>query len=78
MKAILRVHNDKDHRNNFFAGGKPVRTNLTARDLEIVKILKPKLIKKGLFFVGIDIIGDYLIEVNVTSYLLTRNESRLS
>jgi len=65
--AVLRVHSDKDHRNNFFAGGHAQNTTITERDLEIIAQLRPHLIKLGLFFVGIDIIGDYLIEVNVTS-----------
>ena len=67
LGAILRVHSKTDHRNNFFAGGKPVLTDLTERDQEIIEVLKPKLRELGLYFVGIDIIGDYLIEVNVTS-----------
>ena len=65
--AVLRVHSDKDHRNNVFAGGKTVPSLITERDLIIISELKPHLQKLGLFFVGIDIIGDYLIEVNVTS-----------
>ena len=65
--CVLRVHSPEDHRNNFFAGGKPAQTSLTARDQEIIAILKPHLNALGLRFVGIDIIGDYLIEVNVTS-----------
>lgn len=67
MGAILRVHDKKDHRNNLFAGGHVEKTILTSRDMEIIQELKPKLIALGLFFVGIDLIGDYLIEVNVTS-----------
>ncbi len=65
--AVLRVHSGEDHRNNFFAGGKPAPTSLTPRDLHIIATLKPHLIALGLRFVGIDIIGEYLIEVNVTS-----------
>lgn len=67
LGAVLRVHSDEDHRNNFFAGGKANPCEISARDNEIIDILKPHLIKLGLYFVGIDIIGDYLIEVNVTS-----------
>ncbi len=67
LGAVLRVHEKGDHRNNFFAGGKPKSTLITKRDLEIIGILKPKLKELGLYFVGIDIIGGYLIEVNVTS-----------
>lgn len=67
LGAVLRVHSATDHRNNFFAGGKPQSTEITPRDLEIIDVLKPHLNKLGLAFVGIDIIGGYLIEVNVTS-----------
>lgn len=67
LGAVLRVHAEDDHRNNFFAGGKALATEITDRDLEIVSALKPFLVELGLYFVGIDIIGEYLIEVNVTS-----------
>jgi glutathione synthase len=67
LGAVLRRHAEDDHRNNFFAGGKPEATDITKRDEEIIDVLKPHLKKLGLYFVGIDIIGDYLIEVNVTS-----------
>lgn len=67
LGAVLRKHSDEDHRNNFFAGGKPLATEITKRDLEIIALLKPQLQNLGLYFVGIDIIGDHLIEVNVTS-----------
>ena len=67
LGAVLRVHGEDDHRNNFYAGGKPVATEITERDLEVIKTLKPHLKKLGLHFVGIDMLGDYLIEVNVTS-----------
>ena len=67
LGSVLRLHGDFDHRNNFFAGGTPQKSTLTARDLEICRHLGPFLRELGLYFVGIDIIGDYLIEVNVTS-----------
>jgi glutathione synthase len=67
LGAVLRVHSQDDHRNNFFAGGKPAAVEITANDRRIIEILKPKLLELGLYFVGIDVIGDYLIEVNVTS-----------
>ncbi|MBL8014210.1 MAG: glutathione synthase [Candidatus Omnitrophica bacterium] len=67
LGAVLRMHCESDHRNNFFAGGKPKATEITARDHEIINVLKPKLQELGLYFVGIDVIGPYLIEVNVTS-----------
>ncbi len=67
LGAVLRVHSKDDHRNNFFAGGKPAATKITTRDHEIIETLKPYLRDLGLYFVGIDILGEYLIEVNVTS-----------
>ncbi len=78
LGAVLRVHGDADHRNNFFAGGKPVATEITERDREIIRTLKPELRRLGLMFVGIDVIGDYLIEVNVTSPTCLQEMNRLS
>jgi glutathione synthase len=52
---------------NFHTGGKPKRVDLIRRDAKICNVLKPFLKKLGLFFVGIDVIGDYLTEINVTS-----------
>ena len=67
LGAVLRRHAADDHRNNFFSGGKPLKADITENDLMIIYQLKPHLIKSGLYFVGIDIIGDFLIEINVTS-----------
>ncbi len=67
LGAVLRYHSGEDHRNNFAAGGKAQKTEITASDRAICERLKPHLIKNGIFFAGIDIIGDKLIEVNVTS-----------
>lgn len=67
LGAVLRVHSPDDHRNNFFAGGKPVEATITPRDQEIIATLAPHLRELGLHFVGIDVIGEHLVEVNVTS-----------
>ncbi len=67
LGAVLRVHSEEDHRNNFFSGGRPEPCELNERDREIIEALKPELLRLGLYFVGLDIIGDYLIEINVTS-----------
>ena len=67
LGAVLRVHSTGEHRNNFYAGGKPKATTINQRDRQIIKTLKPYLKKLGLYFVGIDILGKHLIEVNVTS-----------
>ena len=67
LGAILRVHADGEELNNMDAGGTANPSTLTERDHEIVAALKPSLVEEGVFFAGIDIIGDMLIEVNVTS-----------
>ena len=67
LGAVLRVHSAEDHRNNFFAGGHAEKATITDREQEIIATLKPHLQQLGLYFVGIDILGDYLVEVNVTS-----------
>ncbi|MBI5150587.1 MAG: glutathione synthase [Candidatus Omnitrophica bacterium] len=67
LGAVLRMHAEDDHRNNFFAGGHPRPAKITNRDEEIIAALKPRLQELGLYLVGIDVIGKYLIEVNVTS-----------
>lgn len=67
MGAVLRVPQADDHRGNLHVGGSAVATSLTARDLEICRTVGPHLVADGLSFVGLDVIGDYLTEVNVTS-----------
>ena len=67
LGAILRVHAEGEELNNMDAGGTANPSTLTERDHEIVAALKPSLVEEGVFFAGIDIIGDMLIEVNVTS-----------
>jgi glutathione synthase len=65
--AINRVPQAGEARSNMHAGGKPLRSELTRREREICTILGPELKNRGLIFVGIDVIGDYLTEINVTS-----------
>ena len=48
-------------------GGRPEKSTLTPRELEICEAIGPHLKREGLIFVGIDVIGDYLTEINVTS-----------
>ena len=62
-----RVPAQGEHRANLNAGGQAVACELTERDREICGRVGPLLKAAGLTFVGLDIIGDYLIEVNVTS-----------
>src|SRR5271156_6478706 len=67
LGCMLRVPRDDENRGNIHAGGNCVKAPVTARDREICAMLKPRLERDGLYFVGLDIIGDYLTEVNVTS-----------
>jgi glutathione synthase len=67
LGAVLRVPREDDHRGNLAAGGKPVRSPLTAKDRALCERLAPHLRAEGLHFVGLDVIGDWLTEVNVTS-----------
>jgi glutathione synthase len=65
--AVNRVPAADDLRSNMVRGGQAQKTELTAREAEIIKTIGPKLRDLGLLFVGIDVIGDYLTEINVTS-----------
>ena len=65
--AVNRVPAAGDSRSNMHAGGTPKKTTLTKNDHLICKIISPFLKEKGLFFVGIDIIGKFITEINVTS-----------
>ena len=65
--SVARIPKDGDIKANFHAGGKAKKTDLVFRDREIIESIGPQLAKNNLFFVGIDIIGDYLTEINVTS-----------
>ncbi|HSU90814.1 MAG TPA: glutathione synthase [Sporolactobacillaceae bacterium] len=67
LGCTLRVPRDDENRGNIHVGGNCVKAPISARDLEICRMMKPRLEKDGLYFVGLDIIGDYLTEVNVTS-----------
>jgi glutathione synthase len=65
--AINRVPAEGQVRSNMARGGRAEAVELTARDLEICAAIGPELRRRGLLFVGIDVIGDYLTEINVTS-----------
>ena len=65
--AINRVPAPDETRSNLHVGGTAEPATLTERDKEICARLGPELKKRGLIFVGIDVIGDYLTEINVTS-----------
>ncbi len=65
--AVLRVPAEGEARANLHVGGRAVKTELTAREREICAAIGPALRQQGLVFVGIDVIGDYMTEINVTS-----------
>jgi len=65
--AINRVPAKGETRSNMHVGGRPEDVGLTERDLEICAAMAPILRERGLIFVGIDVIGGYLTEINVTS-----------
>ncbi|NEQ39679.1 MAG: glutathione synthase [Okeania sp. SIO3I5] len=65
--AVNRIPTGKEFRGNMAVGGRVAQTEITEREYEICEYLAPKLIADGLYFVGIDVIGGYLTEVNVTS-----------
>ena len=56
-----------EFRSNFHSGGSPAQSDLTERDLEICEVISPRLRKDGLYFVGIDVIGGFVTEINTTS-----------
>src|SRR5713226_7983750 len=67
LGGSLRVPREDEHRGNIHVGGFCVKAEITARDREICRMLRPRLQRDGLYFVGLDIIGDYVTEINVTS-----------
>ncbi len=67
LGALNRVPAEGDSRSNMHAGGRPEKSTLTAREHEICAAIGPVLKAEGLLFTGIDVIGDYLTEINVTS-----------
>jgi glutathione synthase len=65
--AINRVPSETDARSNMHVGGRAEKTNLTEREREICARIAPSLRERGFILVGIDVIGDYMTEINVTS-----------
>ena len=64
--ALARIPSAGESRGNLAAGGRGEGRPLTGRDQWIAEQVGPELVRRGLMFVGIDVIGDYLTEVNVT------------
>jgi glutathione synthase len=65
--AVTRLPAEGEARANFHAGGRAEKTTITPREHEICEAIGPALREYGLVFVGIDVIGDWLTEINVTS-----------
>jgi glutathione synthase len=65
--CVARIPAAGEFRGNLAAGGRGVVQPLSTRDLWIAQQIAPTLVEKGLLFVGLDVIGDYLTEINVTS-----------
>ena len=65
--AMKRIPGQNDHRSNVSAGGSVQKHSLTKEEKDLCKQIGPKLVKDGLYFVGIDVIGGKLVEVNVMS-----------
>ena len=76
--AVNRIPTGNEFRGNMAVGGGVAPVEITEREQEICKILAPKLRQDGLYFVGIDVIGGYLTEVNVTSPTGIREIDRLN
>lgn len=76
--ATLRVPPEGELRGNIHVGAVCVKTDVTAREREICAALAPRLRELGLVFVGIDVLGDYLSEVNVTSPTGVQEINRLN
>src|SRR5947199_3827922 len=75
--AVLRVPPEGEARANLHVGGRAVKTELTPREREICAAIGPSLRQQGLVFVGIDVIGDYMTEINVTSPTVIQEIARL-
>jgi glutathione synthase len=67
LGALLRVPAEGETRSNLHVGGKPRKSELSDADRRIVEAIAPTLVREGLFFVGVDVIGGRLTEINVTS-----------
>jgi glutathione synthase len=67
LGAIWRIPREDEHRGNIHVGGRVERATVDARDREICRRMAPRLAADGLYFVGLDVIGGLVTEVNVTS-----------
>ncbi|GIT37737.1 MAG: hypothetical protein Ct9H300mP6_16050 [Gammaproteobacteria bacterium] len=65
--ALARIPNDQDNRGNLVMGATGETQELSSRDQKICEAIGPTLLEHGIYFAGIDVIGDYLTEINITS-----------
>lgn len=65
--AFQRLRNSDDMRSNIHAGGKIMKAKITSKILELADIVRPKLIRDGMFLVGLDIVDNKLMEINIFS-----------
>ena len=65
--AVHRVNPTGDFRSNMTAGGKPKKARITERELALAEAVRPRLVADGLFFAGLDIVGDRIVEINTIS-----------
>ena len=65
--AFRRLRTGEDMRSNIHAGGQKAAAEIGASHLRIAEIVRPKLVQDGMFLVGLDIVGDKLMEINVFS-----------
>ena len=65
--ALARIPSDHDNRGNLVMGATGQTQELSSRDKEICEAIGPTLLDHGIYFAGIDVIGDYLTEINITS-----------
>ena len=65
--AFRRIRSGGDLRSNLHAGGRIVAAEIDDTSLQLVEMVRPKLVEDGMFLVGLDIVGDKLMEVNVFS-----------
>jgi glutathione synthase len=76
--AVNRIPTGGEFRGNMAVGGRVEAAEITKRDWEICNAIAPTLVADGLFLVGLDIIGGYLTEINVTSPTGVREIDRLN
>lgn len=67
IAALRRLNDAGDFRSNMTAGGKPMKAEVTDRMLEIAELVRPRIVAAGLFLIGIDIVGDKVVEINPIS-----------